>query len=117
MLPQLDHDKPVDPIRYFKLFSSPEPKALSLYDGIVVEHVHVRPCTLSNINISETNGPIVLIFYVKHHWGGEGSIRVCATLLQNSGLMAKESFQSYNCKDFLAFHRIPIISEDNVDIN
>ena len=32
----------------------------------------VRPsvCTLSNMNISETNGSIATKFYLKHHWGG-----------------------------------------------
>ena len=26
--------------------------------------------TLSNINISETSGPIATKLYLKHHWGG-----------------------------------------------
>ena len=26
--------------------------------------------TLSNINTSETSGPIATKFYLKHHWGG-----------------------------------------------
>ena len=26
--------------------------------------------TISNINISETCGPIATKFYLKHHWGG-----------------------------------------------
>ena len=26
--------------------------------------------TLSNINISETSGPIAIKFYLKHHWDG-----------------------------------------------
>ena len=26
--------------------------------------------TLSNMNISETNGSIAIKFYLKHHWGG-----------------------------------------------
>ena len=26
--------------------------------------------TLSNMNISETSGPIAIKFYLKHHWGG-----------------------------------------------
>ena len=26
-------------------------------------------CTLSNMNISETRGPIATKFYLKHHWG------------------------------------------------
>ena len=32
--------------------------------------VWVRPFTLSNMNISETSGPIAIIFYLKHHWCG-----------------------------------------------
>ena len=32
--------------------------------------VCVRLFTLSNINISETSGPITMKFYQKHHWGG-----------------------------------------------
>ena len=30
----------------------------------------VRLFTLSNMNISETNGLITTKFYQKHHWGG-----------------------------------------------
>ena len=30
----------------------------------------VRPFTLSNMNISATNWPIGMKFYLKHHWGG-----------------------------------------------
>ena len=30
----------------------------------------MRASTLSNINISETSGPIATKFYLKHHWGG-----------------------------------------------
>ena len=26
--------------------------------------------SLSNMNISETSGPIAIRFYLKHHWGG-----------------------------------------------
>ena len=35
-------------------------------------YVCVSMCvsTLSNINISETSGPIATKFYLKHHWGG-----------------------------------------------
>ena len=29
----------------------------------------VRALTLSNMNISATSGPIITIFYLKHHWG------------------------------------------------
>ena len=31
----------------------------------------VRVSTLSNMNISDTNGSIATKFYLKHHWGGE----------------------------------------------
>ena len=30
----------------------------------------MRASTLSNINISETSGPIAIKFYLKHHLGG-----------------------------------------------
>ena len=30
----------------------------------------IRVSTLSNMNISETNGSIANKFYLKHHWGG-----------------------------------------------
>ena len=30
----------------------------------------VRPSTLSNMYISETSRPIIIKFYLKHHWGG-----------------------------------------------
>ena len=30
----------------------------------------VNVSTLSNLNISETHGPIATKFYLKHHWGG-----------------------------------------------
>ena len=30
----------------------------------------VRALTLSNMNISATNRPIEMKFYLKHHWGG-----------------------------------------------
>ena len=32
--------------------------------------VHPSVCTLSNMNISETNGSIATKFYLKQHWGG-----------------------------------------------
>ena len=44
--------------------------------GLEPESVHasVRPCirpsTLSNINISETNRPIIIKFHQEHHLGG-----------------------------------------------
>ena len=54
-----------------QVFSSPEPKAhgeLIVYQSS--RHASVRASTLSNINISETSGPIATKFYLKHHWGG-----------------------------------------------
>ena len=30
--------------------------------------------TLSNMNISETSGPIAIKFYLNHHWGGEKTV-------------------------------------------
>ena len=35
-----------------------------------LEQVSVRPSTLSDMNISETSGPITIKLYLKHHWGG-----------------------------------------------
>ena len=29
----------------------------------------VRPSTISNMNISETSGPIIIKFHQEHHWG------------------------------------------------
>ena len=36
----------------------------------------VRASTLSNMNISETSRPIIIKFYLKHHWGG-GKAALC----------------------------------------
>ena len=55
-------------------FSVPEPKA----HGELIVHqssrrrlcVYVCVSTLSNMNISETRGPIATKFYLKHHWVG-----------------------------------------------
>ena len=58
------------------IFSSPEPKAQRWAYSIPVEPASVRACvgpsvcTLSNMNISETNGSIATKFYLKHHWSG-----------------------------------------------
>ena len=57
------------------IFSSPEPKAhgeLIVYQSSWRPSVRPSVCasTLSNINISETSGPIATKFYLKHHWGG-----------------------------------------------
>ena len=54
---------------FLQVFSSPEPKA---HDELKVFksscRLSVRPSTLSNMNISETSGPIATKFYLKHHW-------------------------------------------------
>ena len=46
--------------------------------GVKPACVRVCPCvyvfTLSNMNISETSGPIAIKSYLKHHWGGEKAI-------------------------------------------
>ena len=52
------------------IISSPELKAhgeLIVYQSS--RRPSVRASTLSNINISETSGPIATSFYLKHHWG------------------------------------------------
>ena len=44
--------------------------------GLEPESLHLSVCvsvcafTLSNMNISETSWPIVIKFYLEHHWGG-----------------------------------------------
>ena len=53
------------------LFSSPEPKAqgeLIVWDSS--RRPSVRPSTLSNMNISETSRPIIIIFHQEHYLGG-----------------------------------------------
>ena len=57
------------------IFSSPEPKAqgeLIVWDSSRRPSVRasVRVSTLSNMNISETSGPILIKFHLEHHWGG-----------------------------------------------
>ena len=53
------------------VFSSPEPTA---HGELIVYQSSWRLCvcvsTLSNMNISETRGPIATKFYLKHHWVG-----------------------------------------------
>ena len=34
-------------------------------------HVSIHVFSLSNMNISETSGPIAIKFYLKHYWGGD----------------------------------------------
>ena len=44
---------------------------MSLYDGTRAGvRVSVRASTLSNMNILETSRPIVIKFYLEHHWDG-----------------------------------------------
>ena len=53
----------------YLFFSSPEPK--KAWDELIGwDSSHIRPFTLSNINISETSGPIIIKFHLEHHWGG-----------------------------------------------
>ena len=55
------------------IISSPEPKGSQgeLIDGTRAGlRPLVRPSTLSNMNISETSGPIAIKFYLKHLLGG-----------------------------------------------
>ena len=57
----------------FLIFSSPEPKAhgeLIVYQSSRRLSVCVCVFTFSNMNISETSGPIVTKFYLKLHWVG-----------------------------------------------
>ena len=55
---------------FFSNFSSPEPKVhkVSLLDA--TRAVCANVSTLSNMNISETSGPIAIKFYLKHHGDG-----------------------------------------------
>ena len=58
------------PVCLLMTFSSPEPKAqgeLIVWDS---SRASVSASTLSNINISETNWPIIIKFHEKHHLGG-----------------------------------------------
>ena len=49
-----------------RLFSSPEPKAPG---ELIGQDSSRRPHVLSDMNISETSRPIIIKFYLKHHWG------------------------------------------------
>ena len=74
------------------IFSSPEPKAhgeLIVYQSSRRLSVCLSVCvfTFSNMNISETSGPIATKFYLKHHWvGGKGCIKFWTRSDQNSGV-------------------------------
>ena len=46
----------------------------------------------SNINISETSGPIAIKFYLKHHWdGGKAAIRFGLDRIRTLVFMATDS--------------------------
>ena len=48
--------------------------------------------TLSNINISETSEPIVIKFYLKHHWGrGKAALGFGADQIRTLVSMATDS--------------------------
>ena len=56
----------------------------------------VRPSvhllTLSNMNISETSGPIEIKFYLTHHWGGgKAALGFGPDRIGTLGSMAKDS--------------------------
>ena len=60
-------------MEFMDIFSSPEPKAhgeLIVYQSSRRLSVCLSVCvfTFSNMNISETSGPIATKFYLKHHW-------------------------------------------------
>ena len=80
-----------------RIFSSPEPKAQKWAYSIPVEPgVSVRPSvrvsTLSNMNISETNGLITTKFYLKHHWvGGKAAFGFGSDRIRTLVSMATES--------------------------
>ena len=56
--------------------------------------VFVRPFTLSDMNISETSWPVIIKFYLKHHWGrglaalgfGPDLIRTLVSMATDSSL-------------------------------
>ena len=78
-------------------FSSPEPKA---HGELIVYQSSRRLCvcvcvsvfTLSNMNISETRGPIATKFYLKHHWvGGKDALGFGPDLIRTLVSMATDS--------------------------
>ena len=51
--------------------NSPEPKAAGeLIGWDLSRRLGVRLSIHSNMNISDTSWPIVIKFYLEHHWGG-----------------------------------------------
>ena len=79
------------------LFSSPEPKAhgeLIVYQSSRRLSVCLCVCvfTFSNMNISETSGPIATKFYLKHHWvGGKAALGFGADRIGTLVSMATDS--------------------------
>ena len=68
---------------------------MSLWDGTQAGvGVFVRPFTLSDMNISETSWPVIIKFYLKHHWGrglaalgfGPDLIRTLVSMATDSSL-------------------------------
>ena len=54
--------------------------------------VYVSVSTLSNINISETHGPIATKFYLKHHWvGGKAALGFGQNRIRTLVSMAADS--------------------------
>ena len=73
----------------------------------------VCPFTLSNTNISETGWPIIIKYYLKHHWMGEGCIRFWAISDQNSGFHGNRLLHSFliGSSSFLQVTRTDIRSQ------
>ena len=77
--------------------SSPEPKAhgeLIVYQSIRRLSVGLCVCvfTFSNMNISETSGPIATKFYLKHHWvEGKAALGFGPDQIRNLVSMATDS--------------------------
>ena len=80
--------------------------------------------TLSNINISETNGSIVTKFYLKHHWGwGLAALGFWPDRIRTLVSMATESAHRVitvkRCLHFFSavFHLILFILAGNEDMH
>ena len=79
------------------IFSSPEPKAhgeLIVYQSSRRLSVCLSVCvfTFSNMNISETSGPIATKFYLKHHWvGGKDALSFGPDRIRTLVSMATDS--------------------------
>ena len=69
-------------------------------------HSSIHASTLSNMNISETSGPIAFKFYLKHHWGwgkaaesfGADQIRMLVSMATDSShRVIKGKMASMHC--------------------